>query len=789
VLDTLPVPPTAFIERPTVQTALDALMRRTDCRLITLTGLGGVGKTRLAIDLAARHRAAFSDGVLYVSLTALQVADQIYTALISTLKLPLYGTLTPEQEVFQYLREKQALLVLDNVEHPDEGALLLSRLLAHAHGVKIIVTARQRLNLQEEWVYPVQPLPLPEAESPGAAQSEAVQLFIQSASRAQYARFDSQAELDTAIRICQLVEGLPLAIELAASWTRMLSGEKIAREIASNIDFLSTPTRNVEERHRSMRAVFNSSWQMLSPTEQRVFSQLSVFRNGFTEAAASAIAKADLFTLLALVDKSLVQVSDGRYTLHEMLRQYAYEQLAADPNLLHLALDRHASYYADLFERYGNLLVQDTQDPIYIEVMRENQNYFLAWDRLVARDDVATAARLFKPFFKLFDLQSRYGEGERFFRSTVEWLEQQAAAVDPLILARAKIMQALWGEVVNRYSESEQLARDVLPIFIERHSDWDTQLAWRCLARNAYARGNYHEARRCFGQAQALLEKLNEPAALASVLLRLSDIAGVLGEYTNARNYLEQYAHVFDKPLFRVTRVRFLVTLGDIQLKLGNFAEAQDYLSEARQLCRTADNRLGLSVANSALGRVCSAQGDYAQAVRLFEESIRLCDELDHNWGKSFALIYLGQVRALQGDYAAAVQHLEDAYTIAEPLKAHWMLTMAKRTLSGIALQQGDMARARHEIRAALSEAARLNALPVTLEVLVGWAAVDAAQDQPGQVQQAAHIAALVAAHPMSEFQTRDAAERLSARLHVPNVDVSIDVAAIVNRLLVDVNA
>src|SRR5258708_15948725 len=175
------------------------------------------------------------------------------------------------------------MVVLDNFEHSPGSALMLSRLLARAPHVKIIVTARQRLNLQEEWVYHVLPFPLPTSDAPHADKSEAVQLFIQTARRLD---FTYQIELEWVTRICQLVEGLPLAIELAASWVRVLSAEKIAREISSNIDFLASPAHNVEERHRSIRAVFDSSWNMFDPVEREPFRKLSVFRAAFTEAAA-----------------------------------------------------------------------------------------------------------------------------------------------------------------------------------------------------------------------------------------------------------------------------------------------------------------------------------------------------------------------------------------------------------------------------------------------------------------------------------------------------------------------
>ncbi|MHB8629412.1 MAG: AfsR/SARP family transcriptional regulator [Aggregatilineales bacterium] len=760
IINTLPLPATPFVERVGVLTALAGLINNPECRLLTLTGLGGVGKTRLAIEMARHYETQYTDGVLYASLVPLSFDDEIANLLINALKLPRYENRSPEQGLFQYLQEKHLLLVLDNFEHSPDSALLLSRLLAGSPHLKIIVTARQRLNLQEEWVFHVLPFSLPAAGEPHAAESEALQLFMQSARRVD---FDYALELEWATRICQLVEGLPLAIELAASWVRVLSGEKIAREIAGNIDFLSSPAHNVEPRHRSIRAVFNSSWKMFDPIEQEVFRHLSVFRGGFTEAAARYVANAELSTLLSLVDKSVLQAAEGHYTVHELLRQYAYEWLVDEPAVLDTALDRHARYYADLFERYGDLLVDDPQDPIYIEVMSESQNYTLAWKRLTARNEVSTASRLLKPFFKLFDAQNRYVEGELFFRNAVSWLEGQDISVDPLIVARAKILQALLGGIVNLYREADQIAHEVLPIFIERHVEWDMQIAYRCLAGSAYARGQFQDARHYFEKAKTLLESLHEPVVLAAILLRLSDIAAVFGEYTRAVRYLDEYLHDSRRPTFKIIYLRFLATLGDLHIKLGNFAEAETHLLEAQRLCQVADNRISQSVVNSALGRVRIAQKRYTEAIQLFEQSVQLCEALKHDWGKAFALVYMGQVKLLQNDAQSALQHLHHAHEIAVRLNAHWVSAMAKRYICNAYVLLNRFPEAETELRSALEEANQLNVMPVTLEVLHSQAMLEAAQ---GHAEQARKTASLIIDHPLSEYSTRHAASQLLNKLN-----------------------
>lgn len=774
----VPTPNTPFIPRPQDLQAIDSLMRNPACRFITLIGLGGIGKTRLAIEIATRYDEVYRDGVFYVSLPGLDTPDQMTVSILHALKLPLQGHLSPEKEIFQYLWRKQALLVLDNVETTHENALFLSRLSAHASQVKMLVTARERLNLQEEWVHPVHGLAVPSHENRNATHSEAVQLFLQSAQRS---RPDAISPHDQAhiIRICQAVEGIPLAIELAAAWVRLLSVEKIAEEIERTIDFLAAPTRNIPERHRSMRAVFDSSWAMLNTQERAIFCRLSMFRSGFTQAAAQKVAQVDVFTLLALVDKSLLQVSEGRYAFHEMLRQYAYEKLSESSEALAQTLDRHVDYYADFFEQYGLSLMQDPEDPVYIALMTESQNCMLMWERLSQRGDVVTMGRLLRPFFRLFDTQNRYMEGERFFRQAIDTLERSDLPVDSLILARAKILLALCSEVVNRYTESEQLARESLPIFLAQDAKWDVQLAYRCLGRSAYAHGLYNDAQCYFEQARTLLEQMDEPSALATVLLRLSDIAGVLGQHEQAKRALEQSLRLLNKPAFKIARIRFLTTLGDIHIKLGELAEAEGHLLEAQSLCQLSDNRLGLTVVNSALGRVYAAQGRLGEAAQLFSQSIQQCDDLKHTWGKVFAQIHLGHVLILQGQTHQAFSVLERALETATTIRARWLMVMAGRYLSWAALAQGDETQALHHLRDALQETIALNAIPVTLEVLAGMAMLKAAQHDPDAIS----LAAFVIQHPLCEYGTRLSLEAILPR-NSSAAPLNIDMNDLVRDLL-----
>jgi predicted ATPase len=368
----------AFIGRRTEVAAIARLLADPACRLLTLLGPGGIGKTRLALAVAATQTAVFTDGVAFVALAAIGTPDQIVSAIGETLGLAFTGQSNPTGALLSHLRARHMLLVLDNVEHLLAGADLIAAILAHAPQVTLLITSRERLNLQAEWLFDVQGLAYPPEDQHGQQRPEdlteytAIQLFVQRATQVQPRLELSESALTAIAQICQQVAGMPLAIELAAAGVRMLPIAEIERQIRSSLDVLATTLRDVLVRHRSMRAVFDHSWRLLSEPERTLLSWLAVFRGGWAAAAAEQVAGATLPALAALIDKSLVRqdsaakrssvepdalntAAEPRFVLLEPIREYALEQLAPPGEAL--AIQRaHAGYYlalADFLE--GNL--------------------------------------------------------------------------------------------------------------------------------------------------------------------------------------------------------------------------------------------------------------------------------------------------------------------------------------------------------------------------------------------------------------------------------------------------
>ena len=345
----LPTFPTSFIGRAEEIAELGSLLDNPDCRLLTLVGPGGIGKTRLAVEIARTKLENFPDSVYFVPLQPLQVPDQVLAAVIDA--LPLQVSDDPKQDLLNYLREKRLLLVLDNFEHVLESAALVSDILTAAPHVCVLATSREVMRLQREWVRYVAGLTWPDDASSRQHNEHysAVDLFADRAWRLN-STFSLADERKHVIRICQLLEGMPLALELAAGWIDTLPCAEIAAEIEQDLSILASDTRDMPDRHRSMRAVLDHSWQRLTVAEQAVFPKLSVFRGGFEREAAEQVAGATLRILSDLVRKSWLRMSGGRYDIQEVLRQYAHEGLLAARDS-DATLAAHCRYYAAFMQQ------------------------------------------------------------------------------------------------------------------------------------------------------------------------------------------------------------------------------------------------------------------------------------------------------------------------------------------------------------------------------------------------------------------------------------------------------
>jgi len=405
-ISNLPVPATPLVGRAHELAEIGHLLQEPNCRLISITGRGGVGKTRLAIAAALLNQKVFTDGVHFISVLLVKSTGQLVTTIADSVGFAFFGQADPTKQLFNFLSGKNLLLILDSFEHLLLSTDFISDLLVYAPEIKLMLTSYERINFQGEWVYEINGLSVPATgDEDNLKEYYSVSLFIQSAARARPGFVLKPEDHQAVAKICQLLEGLPLGIVLAASWVRLLSCQEIAREIEKNLDFVATTARDLPERHRSLRAIFNHSWSLLSPEERHVLTRMSVFQGSFTREAAEKIVGANLNLLLALTDKSIFcRTGDNRFELHNLIQQYARTQLLNSSEEYIRIHDLLCRYYCNWLKSLETKIKGRDQADVLSEISTEIDNIRLAWDWAIKRyriADVKKAARCLSWYYQL----------------------------------------------------------------------------------------------------------------------------------------------------------------------------------------------------------------------------------------------------------------------------------------------------------------------------------------------------------------------------------------------------
>lgn len=802
LLHNLPDSPTLILGRDAELAILSGRLAQPDCRVLALVGPGGVGKTRLALDLARRVQARFLDGVWFVSLLDLEPGT-LPLAVAAALGLTLGSRPRPLRELLDYLSEKELLLVLDNFETFPDGAGLVTEIVRHASQVKVLITSRERPALSAAFHFEVSGLQVPTEGNPAAVEaSSAGQLFIQGARRVRH-DFAIGSEEAQAIRsICARVDGLPLALELAAPWTRSLSCAAVLAAIDESIDFLATSYPDMPERHRRMRAVIDQSWELLTPQEQEVFSRLAVFHASFTLPAAQEVAQAGLDTLTALVDKSLLARSPAdRYTLHNLLRQYAQERLVAGGRELNQACRKHATYYCRLVLAHELALGQGDPEPSVRILEPEWGNARAAWQWAVDQSDEVLLADFSDGLFWWCQWSGRYQEGKGLFQQAIDRLAPSGMPQTPW-LAGVLVRAARFYTQLADYETAQALFTRSVPTL--RQANQPAELAqalgyWGDLARQ---HGAYAEARSLLEESVAGYRNLDTPAGLARALGSLGAAVHRLGEYARAREYAQESLDLYRQAGHRWGTADALYRLGYVAYELGEFARAEGYYRESLELrralsdpwglARTANNlgivyydlgdydraeeyyqeslalrqelgdRRGMAVTLNNLGLIAAIRRQFEQAERLYRQSLEVCRQIDNQQGVTIALNNLGEVAAAQGRYDYAYGLHQESLALARRIGYRRSVIFALEYLGQVALELDRPEKAQQHFLEALRQAWETRAMPRVLSALYGLARWS---EQVGDAHQAAALARITAAHPATEEPVRRDSAAILIRL------------------------
>jgi predicted ATPase/DNA-binding SARP family transcriptional activator len=822
----LPRALTPFVGR---EADLAEISRRLDdahCALLTLFGPGGVGKTRLALEVARQRSAAYRDGVAFVPLESLAAPDHLATAIGSAVGLDFRGEAEPQQQLLAHLRGQQRLLVLDNFEsllaEAPTPALLLD-LLHGAPGVQLLVTSREVLNLRAEWLFEVAGLPYPPADAageparvPGSLPDRyaAVRLFTQHAHRLRHDFAPGPEDLALISRLCRLVAGLPLAIELAAALTRAQTCAAIAAAVERNLDNLATTQSDVPARQRSLHALFEYSWDLLEARARGVLARLAVFRGGLTVEAAQPVAGASETDLKRLAEKSFLRRrADGRYEMHAVLRQYAAQKLASVDAAA--ASARHGAYYSRWVQGHAQDLSGEATAEAAAAIQSELDNVRAAWEWAVAQGDLPALARSLAGLARFYVLKSLTREGEAALGAAIAavrlrmaseasrevWVslfeEPEAPVPAEAVLAALLVMH---GRLLARLARGEAAAAafaegielasahdgqriqalgytywgllDVVQANYpaasakaERALDLAQAAGWtkvqadalRLMGNIAGYQGDLLTSRRHYERCLPLGEAVGDRRGTSATLSNLGSLCLEQGDWPAAAGYFEQALALHHELGDQASLGQTLVNLGRLAEARGSFGRAAELHAQALEITRAIGDRQHEPDAHLHLGLTALGQRQHETARSQLDTALELYRALGDRWGEAAALEGLGQLAEAQGAPAQALEALEAALVLRRAIFDRTGIASTLTALGQLAAGSGRQAEARAQLHEALETASANQATPLLLRALTAAATLLMAA---GQGARAAELLTVVLHHPSTDSQTRDRAGR-----------------------------
>lgn len=813
----LPHSSTPFVGRAEEQKQIRHFLAQDECRLINLIGPGGMGKTRLAVE-AARQQNALS--AYFVPLEAVETAEQLIISIAQAVNFEFDSFEAkehsvndpPQAQLLNFLRGRHLLLLLDNFEHLTQaGSQLVTALLHHAPHVKLLVTSRARLNLRGEWLIDLRGLDLPPADAEGLDPQSysAGELFVQTLLRVRAGRSLTAEERPAVGEICRLVEGMPLGLELAASWGNMLTCPEIAAEIRHNLDFLQGTFSDLPQRHRSLRAVFSHSWELLTAPEKKVFLSLTVFRGGFDRAAAADVAQAALPILHGLVGNSLLQINEiGRFEIHELVQQFAAEKLHHNQSEWDAAHTRHGRYFAEFMRRrVPHFKSGKKQKEALKQAELELENMRQAWRWALKNGHEQIMLDSIEAIYLFFSMTNRPREGHdtlhlvithlddlrplnreqtrllgmahgvlgRFLSLMGQRKEAQIAFKEALMLLaehgkaseRALIeMLAIAAELSGVDIRPEVLYERSLAYFESEQDHWGIANCHLKLVgqwRFGGSPANHAQQKEVLHLSLVNWQKIGDRRGIANTLNYLCDVAYEQGEYAEAQQFATRSLAIHQGLGNTIGMAHSLNHLGQVAGTIGRYREAQRYYQQSLVILRDYGNLREVAVCLDCVGYVSYLLADYETARQCYEESLTISRELDDVPGIAWSLHNLGDLARANGLFVEAKRLYFESnrlHKTKDPLS--WGGVVALDKLGRVTMALGEREEAEKYFLEALSIANATGRGRETLDALFNLGRICLAR---GEVRRAGEILAAVVTHPAVAKETQDAAVELQGKI------------------------
>ncbi|MDD5562876.1 MAG: tetratricopeptide repeat protein [Thermoanaerobaculaceae bacterium] len=776
----LPVPSTPFVGREEELEAIGLLLAKPECRVLCLLGPGGIGKTRLALRVAHRlvlggeSAAAFPDGIWFVPAQETPGENTLLPAIAAAAGLHAVRDGADGEiasSLFAHLRSRRVLLLVDGFEHVLGETGAASALMAAAPEVKLLLTTRERPRLDGEWVFEVRGLPMP-AGAGGDRTGAATRLFVETARRVRFG-FKAGAEDHARIEeICRAVDGSPLAIELAAGWVRSLPVAEIARGLVRSDGLLASA------EDQRLRAVFERSYARLSADERRALRALSALAGGISREAALAVAAADPSMLRALVDRSFLRLDagSGRYVLHEVLRFFAGQRLAAKPAERAQVLALHAEFFAGLLEAREEAICGRGDHDAIAAVAVDIDNLRAAWQWVLAHEDAALIRRCLPTLAALHDTLGWYREGERLLGQAVDTLTMLGRAVEAGVVADGLLARTLVARAAlrNRLGMYDPAVADLERGLTGLDGERDGAVRAAALVHlgdAALLQGRFAEAHRHLTVAIELARRCGAEPVLAEALGRLGRVVLDQGRHAQARALFQESLTAARALANQPAMIYATNQLGFVAYFDGALDEAERLFGDALDLAHATADRAAAALALQGLGFVAEDRDRLDLAAEFYGQGLAICEEHGDRFGAGRNLMLLGEIARKRRLFEDALRYYDRSLEINRAIGSSYTCGLLHGNLALAAAAARDLAGARAEVREAFREYRSTGSFNVVLEPLIALADVAHAE---GDCERALALLGLVQSHPGNRQDHRIEAERVLAaiRRDRPGLDV-----------------